>query len=501
MESSTNLLEEMQGKGIQLWLDQGALRYKAPRGSVSPADLEKIRTSRNHIIQSLQRSAREARAPLAFSQLAHWHLYRLSERPAIRQVAEAKRLMGPLDLESLKRALKQLVIRHDALRTRIVVSNDTPFQEVLESCPVELQVVDLRITREDQQEAEILRQIDKLILHPIVVTTDPLWAIRLLQIREDVHVVIVAMEHLIADAASLGVFFRDLFLAYRQTLTGRSVSLPALQIQFVDHALSQQRGHASWLEKHGAYWTRRLAGFGRLKFPEDPVASMQRPSGWGTIPIRIESGLKSRLVQTCRQLQTTLALGVLTAYVAAVSRWCGSPEVVVQFQTDGRMNPQVLNAIGYFACVLHLRIDLGMQTDFCELIHRVRDEYFQAYEHADESYLEAQLPRPQVARNCAFNWVPRLSDDKGLSEGFPEGTIECSSVPFAHPMLNTLDRDNEPVMLLYDVEDGITGYLYFPRDRFSVKYMTGFAQSFLLFAERLSESPESALNSFGSMES
>ena len=73
------------------------------------------------------------RAPLAFSQLAHWHLYRLAERPAIRQIASATRLRGRLDLEALQESIRVIVRRHDALRMRVVDLEGAPIQELDES--------------------------------------------------------------------------------------------------------------------------------------------------------------------------------------------------------------------------------------------------------------------------------------------------------------------------------------------------------------------------------
>jgi len=86
-------------KGVQLWAENGELRYAAPRGALTPQEILKIRQHKNKIVEHLVATREDAdplaRAgvshlrsmPLAFSQLAHWNSQRLGERRVIRGVA------------------------------------------------------------------------------------------------------------------------------------------------------------------------------------------------------------------------------------------------------------------------------------------------------------------------------------------------------------------------------------------------------------------------------
>jgi len=172
-------------------------------------------------------------------------------------------------------------------------------------------------------------------------------------------------------------------------------------------------------------------------------------------------------------------MSVLTAYVAAVLQWCGVTESVFQCLNEGRARKGLENAIGYFAAPLYLRVELPEQDRFIDLLSRVTNEYCAALEHFDYSYLESQVPRPEVTCNTCFNWVPQTAEFALPAFDGTDGAGRCEPVAFEHPMLETLRRDNEPVALLYDTPDEIIGNLHFPASRYSLGVMDEFRSFFL----------------------
>lgn len=503
MERIADVLGSVRKKGVTLWSSNGQLYYKAPKGTLTQEEIEWLRVSKRQIVALLEGTPgaqtteprfesrpRLVRAPLASSQLAHWHLYRLGERRAIRQIASATRLRGRLDVDALRRSFAEIVRRHSTLRTRIVPLEGVPVQEISESGDSEIKIDELTVLSGNNREAEVERLIEQLILEPIDVAVGPLLGVRLLKLRDDEHVLIVAMEHMVSDEYSMNILLRDLFAAYTQALNGCAFSLPAIPVQFADYAVWHRNTQKSWIEKHGSYWNERLAGYRRLKFPEDQSLGAETRLGWGTVPLRIGKSLKAELREWSRLRRTTLVMSIFSAYVGLVLRWCEVSEAVIQYVTDGRVSPKIENTIGYFASVLYLRIGLLESDSFSDLMNRVTDEYCQAYENADFSHIAAQVPRPEFTRNAAFNWIPRgikidLSDLPGS-----EGALACSPVPFVHPMAKKLELDHEPVMLLYDTDDEVVGGMHFPLNRFSVDTMERFGRNFTTFIYALLRQPE-----------
>jgi hypothetical protein len=436
------------------------------------------------------------RAPLAFSQLAHWQAYQLGERPAIRQIALAMRWCGPLNLSILEASWGDVITRHDALRTRIVVGDGEPLQEISSWVNVPLSVADMTYVATQDKNEQIKRMIYRSIMTAVDPASGPLWSVDILRFTETEHVMIVAMEHIISDAFSLGILRRHLLSAYSQRSSGRQVLLPKVSLQFWKVATQQRDSLASLLATNGEYWTQRLSGCERVRL-SDRGASPPSAIGWGAVSFRVAGDLKKSLREWSRRNRTTLPMCVFTAYVALVMRWCKKDEIVVLYQSDGRDTPEVENTIGYLAFPLYLRVELRPSDRFVDLMRHLIDEYCTAYLHADRSYLETRRPRPSFTRNTCFNWISR--DSAG---GFPDvltadGSLRIEEIPFEHPMLAALERDTEPSVLLYDMDEGILGDLLFSLASLSEETMRRFSRNLIAFLTALSKLSDAPIGDIG----
>lgn len=491
-DSAVQILRGVRQKGVRLWLKNGQLRVKAPGAVLTNEDRRRLKAcgqqiaralaeERNHTVEHELETPVQLCAPLTFSQLAHWRLYRLAERPGVRSLASALRLQGRLDIGAFERSLDALFRRHDALRTRIAVREGIPEQHVGlgGNC---------RFAVEDLNEQQPDRRIEQLLLEPVDVTTDPLVAIQLLKLSDAEHVLIVAVEHIIADAVSMQLLLRDLLTAYSHTVRGQPVISPIIETQFSDHAVWQRSAHATWLDKHGDYWRERLRDCPRLRWPADiepsDVYVGVRPGGWSAVPIRIDGPLRGRLHEWCRLKGTTVPMAVFTAFVAVVLRWCNAYEAVFQFMADGRTDPRVEHTIGYFASPLLMRLELRDDDRLGDLLERIVTQYVEAHQHADHSYIESHAPRPDFTRNSIFNWISHgrrfdcvtaTRDDAVASEPFA----------FENPLLRNFERDNEPSLLLVDYGHEIAGFLQFRRDRHSAQSMQTVGRHLLSCIEQL----------------
>jgi NRPS condensation-like uncharacterized protein len=500
MDRVAAVLTDVRRKGVRLWCKNGHLHYKAPKGALTQGDIEELRISKGQIVALLEKASgmvfvepthnaglRLRRAPLTFSQLMYWNWYRLSERRSRRDVASAVRLCGRLNVQALEKSVAELVRRHDALRTRIVVLDGVPVQEVSDSVGQELEVSDLVSISRNDCEQEVQRLIEEQILEPIDISAHSLFEARLLRLHEEEHVLVVTMEHIISDAFSLNIVLREIFGAYKKIVEGRALCLPPVSFQFTDYAVWQKNSLKIWLETHGAYWSERLA-CQRVRFPGDKMPTSSNRRGHQVASFRISTQMKAQLREWCRARRTTLVMGVLTAYVALVLRWCTASEIVIRYQSDGRITPEMRSTIGYFAFALFIRVELRENDSFTDLMDRVAKEFCDAQEHGDPSYLAARMPRAECTLNSLFNWIPgeEIVDNLGL-----EKEILCFPVDFGHPTASTFDADEEPFVVLRDKDDGGTACeMWFPTNRFSEKAIGDFGRNFLMFIREMMGNPE-----------
>jgi hypothetical protein len=340
----------------------------------------------------------------------------------------------------------------------------------------------------------------ELILEPIDVTTDPLCEFRLLQIGADEHVLMIVMEHIISDTASIRILVRDLRLAYERASSGGANSLPAIPVQLSSHGLLQQESEPGWVEEHGLYWTERLAGCGRVRFPTDLSSDEPSQMGWVTAPVHIDARLRSRLVEWCKPRYASLVMTIFTSFAALVLRWCRTKDVVIRYVTDGRVSPKLANTIGFFAFPIHMRVQVSGTETFSTLMDRIREEYCAAYEHADFGYIESRIPRAEFVGNPCFNWIPRdaLADQRCMSRAQDDSLIWetglFETAMLEHPMLASLERDSEPTIMFLDTGEEINGRVYYREDRYSAEIMHTFSKNLLRFVDAIVDAPHTRIS-------
>lgn len=501
-QSVVDLLRGVRKKGVELWSDRGQLRYKAGKGALTEREISMLRAHRPQIIELLEGheihgAAADAQerldidfAPASFSQYAHWKLYGLGQRPAIRQIVSANKLTGCLHVERLKRSLEQIVCFHGALRTRLVVHGGELTQEILTDSSIELELEDLSNVPAERLETEIDRRIAKAVLEPCDVAVGPLVAVKLLKLGNLTHVLIVAMEHAISDAYSMTIFLRDVFKLYAATQASSRTQTFDKPRQFADFALWQRRDALRWYHRATRYAQQNLDGASRLTLRSDEVGDPDLPLGMGVVPIRIEPDLKRELLAWCRRTRTTVAMAVFTTFVAVLLRMCRSGGGVVRYVIDGRLSEEWLDTIGYFACTLHLRVELRNTDTFLDLLRRVLSSYCLAYENADYSCLESQDPALSFLHSPCLNWVPYQPRVNAALEEL-DSPIRVMPLPFRHPMLESADsREDEPVILLYESEHEIAGGVHFARGQFSEEAMRRLAENFMVLLLALVRHPE-----------
>lgn len=497
------LLGHIRNRGVRLWLENGQLRYRAPKGALGPSELEALSRSKQEILSVLHQAAlaespkpriatrsSAERAPLSYSQLSHWYQYELWRQPSHRQIATAIRLRGPLDEQALRQGVAEVIRAQEALRTRVVIEDGGPVQSISASNIGGVCMEDLRSFSAEDQSAELTRRIEACILEPVDLAVDPLFGVHLLRLSEHEHVLVLSLEHTISDMYSLNILRRDVFSAYAQVLSGRPVSLPHLPVRFADYASWQRHNEPAWRALHERYWKDRLRGVAPVHFPRDVLSSQDGTlSGWSTVTFSIDLALKSQLGAWAQRHATTLVMAVFTAYVALLLRWSGQREGIIRYQTDGRTDADWQNTIGYFALPLFLRVHLRESDCFPDLLERVVGEYCDALQHADYCYLEAQLPKPGFARSSAFNWWPPQSDGELQPNTGSPSTLACSDVPFVHPLLRTLLLDAEPAVVFAELPDGIRGELHYPQAHCSRASMQRFAGALRTFIRALLREP------------
>ena len=357
--------------------------------------------------------------PVSAGQRALWFLDRVHPGNPTYHAWSAVRLRGALNRPALEWALREVVRRHESLRTVLRADGDGPVQVVLPPPASVLAFGDLSVIAADERDDALRRRLRAEAARPFDLAEGPLFRALLLRISPDEHVFLACPHHVVADGWSLEVLFRELSALYAARVEGRPAALPELPVQYADYAAWQEEQLAGpGAERLLEHWRARLAGAPEvLAVPPD----LPRPAVLGLAGGAHEVELSPAGVRALRTLArhegVTLNLVLLAAWQALLARYTGQDDVVVGTPAAGRTRAETEGLIGHFANTLPVRTDCSGDPTFRELLARVKASLHEALAHQDLPFhrlVEAMVPGRTLAR------APLVQVSFALEEGLSE---------------------------------------------------------------------------------
>ncbi|MGM1064983.1 amino acid adenylation domain-containing protein, partial [Saccharothrix sp. Mg75] len=322
-----------------------------------------------------------------FGQQRLWFLDRFAPGSAVYNVPVALRLRGALDRAALRRALDVLVERHAALRTTFPDSGGEPVQLVAPTGTATVTEHDLpgHDLPDGDRDAEAQRFADERGGVGFDLHRGPVFRVSLGRFADDDHVLVLNLHHICSDAWSLSVLLGELGTAYDAALAGRAPELPPLTLQYPDYAVWQRdRMGDDLVAEHLDYWARHLDGAPELLTlptdrPRPAVVSYRGALRYGYLP----AGPLAALEGVAREHGVTTFMVLLAAFAARLGRLAGQDDVVVGTPVAGRSHPDLEGLVGFFVNTLPLRVDVGGDPTFSELLARVRKSVVDGLAHAE----------------------------------------------------------------------------------------------------------------------
>ncbi|HEX6370148.1 MAG TPA: amino acid adenylation domain-containing protein [Longimicrobium sp.] len=352
---------------------------------------------------------RDGPLPLSFAQERMWFLDRLLPGTALYTIAYRIRLRGAVDAEALRRALRDLVHRHDALRTVFPPRDGRPVQVVTAAAPFDLPIVDLSVLPADLAEREAERRAAEEARRPFDLANGPLFRAVLVRLAADDSVLLLSLHHVAADGWSMEIVFRELAHLYAAHAEGRTPKLPPLPVQYPDFAAWQRR----WLtgprlERQIGWWRERLAGAPVLELPTDRPRPGTPSHRGGQVEFRVDAATARAVDALARAAGATRFAVLLAAFQLLLSRWSGQDDVVVGTPVAGRGRPETEGMVGLFVNTLALRTDLSGDPAFREVVRRVREGVVGAFAHQDVPF-ERLVDELRVERSVSRHPVFQVS--------------------------------------------------------------------------------------------
>ncbi|MGW6459824.1 non-ribosomal peptide synthetase [Streptomyces sp. NPDC055078] len=283
-----------------------------------------------------------------------WFLEAFADGAPLHNNPAVFRLAGPVSVDALQRAADLVVARHPMLRTTFDEVDGEPVGRV---GPVGAADVVVRTVQAADAEAAAEAFAAQAAREPFDLRTGPLFRIRLGRITPTDHILVINTHHAVVDGTSLSVLCGEISALYADP--ARPLPDPGAPPDIIDHDPSLRVSELDGVPD-------------LLTLPTDRPRPRMRAFRGELRRHAVPGGLTARVDALARATRSTRFVVLQAAYAATLGTTAGQDDVVVATLVSGRPGPEFAGVVGMFVNPVPLRVGIGGDPTFRELVARVR---------------------------------------------------------------------------------------------------------------------------------
>ena len=346
---------------------------------------------------------RPDRIPLSYAQERLWFLNELGQGDQY-HIPGFSLINGEFDMVTFKKAINQVVQRHENLRTCFRKVDDKPYQHIHDELIIHIERHECEgATTSDEKVKDI---VDEFTRRPFDFENDPLIRVMLITLGDDNYLLGINLHHIISDGWSLTVFSAEMQEFYSAALNDREPDMSDLPIQYADYTIWQRENlNDLSLQSKLDHWVAHLTGYEDLVMPTD----FKRPhalSGRGnTIADTFDREIIIKLRELAGRQESTIFSCLLTSVYSLLHLYSQQRDLCIGTPVANRNHQSLEQLIGFFVNTVVNRVIIEDDETFESLQNKVRDELFRSQSYQDvpfEKVVDAIKPERDLSRTPLF---------------------------------------------------------------------------------------------------
>jgi len=317
-----------------------------------------------------------------------------------------------MKVDHLESVLKQLISRHESLRTSFVKINDEVVQRIHTAGTIEFSLD--RYQAEKIESEEIIQQYIK----PFDLSQAPLIRSGIIEHPGDQSswTWIVDVHHIVSDGTSHNILIDDFIKIYRTGLP-----LKPLPIQYKDFTQWQNRLFTSGLiKKQENYWLQLYAG----EIPRlDLATDFKRPDVFTFegehYRFRLEKENAEKFKVLGARYGGTLYMNILAVLNTLFYKYTGQTDIIIGSGIAGRQHNDIQSVVGMFVNTLAMRNYPTGEKVYENFLKEVTTNSVEAFDNQDVQFddlVDRLQQQREASRNPLFDITMVVQNFKGVTE-------------------------------------------------------------------------------------
>ncbi|HEY4112091.1 amino acid adenylation domain-containing protein [Puia sp.] len=333
-------------------------------------------------LPSFQRTAPADHAELSAAQKRIWTEQQFDKDSVAYNIPVMFKLRGVFDAGKLEASVKGLIQKYELLRTSFYLQEDTPMQRIhpYTEALFSMGYDDLRqLTNRLEKGMDICKKAANI---PFALDRPCQLRLRAIRVSENEYYLVLTIHHILADGWSMARLLQELCSLYNTTAQQQAAEEPPVQFRDYVYWQSEMLLHPKMAEDIG-YWTEELRG---LPGPADLSNRRKPPVREVAFPVnRYDRFLPMEDLVLLRGLAATFdttPFGILMSLLnVLIYRYTDQKDLVLAFDTAGRLPGRMEELIGYTLNTLFLRTTVSGEIAFAEVVTTVREKLLAAIDH------------------------------------------------------------------------------------------------------------------------
>ncbi|MCP5052102.1 MAG: amino acid adenylation domain-containing protein [bacterium] len=330
--------------------------------------------------------------PLSSAQHRFYILQQLNVKSTGYNIPSVSMLKGPVSVEKMAGAVRQLIRGHESLRTSFRVIDGEPVQKVWSHVKFEVEYFPVGGSF-------------GTFIRPFDLSRPPLLRLGLTKFDENNHILMFDMHHIISDGISMNLFAKMFMALYN------GEEIPPPRVRYIDFAQWQNNMMAAGqFNKQETFWQNQFRG----KLPVLNMATdFPRPSEQSfdgdTLNFSLDPAASPRLNQWMEEKGVTLYMVLLVAFNILMYKYTGQEDIIIGSPIAGRNRPDLEPLIGLLLETLALRNYPSGSKSVDRFIGEVKENTVNAYDNRDYPFREImkqvrdKIDESDLSRNPLFD--------------------------------------------------------------------------------------------------